>query len=136
MLTDLLHCFSNWHMLPTLNQSSPAYKVNIQTLYGLYLLYACCFWLIKFCHVSIHTYIHTNIYINFLENNFSRPGACPQLVFDWLWVHAWFKNETTILCMLSRTDMCVFIEPFLQRSKTIHHKSFIFISALPMVCLW
>jgi len=76
---------SNRHLKP----SSPAYKFNN----GLHFSYTCCFWLLQLCShgcrkTNIHTHIQTYKHTHFLENNFSKPGTCPQPAFGQQWAHA------------------------------------------------
>ena len=43
-------------------------------------------------HTNIHTYIHAYTHTHFRQNNFSKPGACPQPAFGRLWARTWFKK--------------------------------------------
>ena len=53
-------------------------------------------WKVSWLYEKVHNIANFGGYaaILFYENNFSKPGARPQLAFGRLWACAWFKNTT------------------------------------------
>ena len=88
----LLHPILNPEKKPTF-KSLPVCK-SLEALFSLYFLYTGCFYDFKhsltWFKMKRQTNMHTNTH--FLENNFRKPGVCPQPTYSWLWARAWLTN--------------------------------------------
>ena len=80
-------------------------------------------WVRKDKQIYIHTYMHTLTFRKTISGNQAR--ARPQPAYGWLWVHAWFKNQTNCFyhcclcaniphCAMMRTDESAFVIALLQ----------------------
>ena len=78
---------------------------EIQALYSLYFSYMGCFYQLMVCsRVRGKTNKYTNIHTHTSENNFKKPGVCPQPAM--LWVRAWFKQFTQRYIPLTLILLC------------------------------